>query len=285
MTNILQYPMIDEAIQHCDYQLSKIDLKKPVRFMNVERALQQYSSITLEEMDSVKLLNRVDTKYVFPANLLLPVLATLQSEYRVLVINGRCLNRYRTLYFDTPDFRLFNLHVNGNAERYKVRSREYIDTQESFLEVKHKNRKNRTIKQRLEMQHPSFEVDDEAEGWLEEVYPFNPAQLEAKIWITFTRVTLVNPSRCERVTVDLDIRFFNTESSSSLENVAVAEVKMDAQNSESPFKIQMRNLHIHQNGFSKYCLGTSLLYNQVKKNALKPKLLWIEKISKGANYE
>ncbi len=62
---------------------------------------------------------------------------------------GKRLNHYRTLYFDTPDFELYLLHVNGRADRYKVRSREYTDTHLSYLEVKHRTPKDRTIKERL----------------------------------------------------------------------------------------------------------------------------------------
>ena len=285
MTNILQYPMMDPAMKTGDHQMIKLDLEKPVRNMNLERLLESFDPISLEEMDGVKLLNRVDTKYILPSHILPSIFRSLKSEYRVLTIHGVRLNHYRTLYFDTPDFRLFNLHVNGNAERYKVRAREYMDSQESFLEVKHKTHKDSTIKQRISTDHPVSCVITEFEDWLEGVFPFDPDSLEAKTWNTFTRVTLVNRGRCERVTVDMDIQFFNHDHSTILDRIAVAEVKMDGQNCVSPFKIQMRNRHIHPHGFSKYCIGTALLYSQVKKNAMKSKLLWIEKISKGAIHE
>lgn len=285
MTNILQYPKTDPTMERSDYRAFNIDLERPVRNLKLERLLESFAPISLEEMDGVKLLNRVDTKYVLPAHILPSIFRSLRSEYRVLTIHGVRLNHYRTLYFDTPDFQLFNLHVNGNAERYKVRSREYIDTQKSFLEVKHKTRKDRTIKQRISTNHPMTFVNNEVGDWLEGVYPFNQELLEAKIWNTFTRITLVNHGRCERVTVDMDIRFFNADHSTRLDAIAVAEVKMDGQNCVSPFKRQMRNWRIHPHGFSKYCIGTSLLYNQVKQNAMKPKLLWIDKISKGAIHE
>jgi hypothetical protein len=247
----------------------------------LDRILKRFSPINLQEMDSVRLMNRVDTKYILPDGILTSVFHAMQSNYQVLMIKGRRLNHYRTLYFDTVDFQLFNLHVNGNAERYKVRSREYLDTKDAFLEVKYKTNKNRTIKQRLDVSNPLSNINDEAEVWLDAVYPSNSSLLEAKVLNTFTRVTFVNKDCCERVTVDMDIRFFNADHSSILNGIAIAEVKSDSHNNKSIFKSQMRTWHIQPDGFSKYCVGASMLYDQVKKNSLKSKLLWIEKISKG----
>ena len=110
---------------------------------------EEYSPINLDEMEMVSLLNRKDTKFLMSTHQLLNSMRSLQDDYRILSINGKRLNHYRSLYFDTPDFRLYNMHVNGRADRYKVRSREYTDSQLSFLEVKHKTNKDRTIKDRL----------------------------------------------------------------------------------------------------------------------------------------
>jgi len=59
-------------------------------------------------------------------------------------------------------------------------------------------------------------------------------------------------------------------------------VKLDAQDQTSPFLAQMRAQRIRPQGFSKYCVGVSMLYDHVKKNALKPQLLRLEKLSKGS---
>lgn len=248
----------------------------------LEAVLRGFTAISLEEMDSVALLNRVDTKYIIPITKLAPTLGFLQNDYNILTIKGKHCNHYRTLYFDTPDFDLFNMHVNGQADRYKVRSREYLDTHLSFLEVKHKTHKERTIKQRIATEQPVLRVYGDTEEWLDGVYPFETGDLEPKTWNNFTRITLVSMERCERVTVDMDITFFNANRFTRLDGIAVAEVKLDAQSRNSPFKLHMRSQHIQPEGFSKYCMGTSMLYDQVKKNSLKSSILWIEKVSKGA---
>lgn len=245
---------------------------------------EKFAPIGLEQMEAVALLNRTDTKFVMTKAQLLGSLAVIQQDYWMLSVNGLRLNHYRTLYFDTPRFDLYNLHVTGRAERYKVRSREYTDSQLSYLEVKHKTRKDRTIKDRIRTARPVVQIDDIAENWLAGFFPYDSDDLEPKLWNTFTRLTLVSKQYTERVTLDVDLSFYTASKVVQSGEIAIAEVKMDSSGQASPFLKVMRTQKIHPSGFSKYCIGVSLLYDQVKKNAMKPKLLKIEKLSQGAFY-
>jgi hypothetical protein len=257
----------------------------------LETVAAEFEPICLKQMDAVALLNRTDTKFIMPAGQLLDVLAQLVPAYRMLTINGQRLNHYRTLYFDTPDFALYTAHVNGRAERYKVRSREYTDTHLSFLEVKRKTRQDRTIKERLSTAQPTMQMTVETANWLRRVSPLDGGTLEPKLWNTFTRMTLVSKQHtctcvwrkcCERVTLDIDLTFYATDRVARLDGLSIAEVKMDSSCPASPFLVQMRDQRIRPHGFSKYAMGVALLYDHVKKNALKPDLLWIDKMTKGA---
>ncbi len=60
---------------------------------------------------------------------------------------------------------------------------------------------------------------------------------------------------------------------------------MDSDRDDHPFLAQMHDQKIRPQGFSKYCIGVSMLYDQVKKNALKPKMLEIERMAGGVYYE
>jgi hypothetical protein len=251
----------------------------------LETLAEGFDPISLKDMDSVALLNRIDTKFVMTSAQLLNALAAVQKDYRVLSVQGQRLNHYRTLYFDTPNFELYNLHVNGRADRYKVRSREYTDTHLSFLEVKHKTPKDRTIKDRIPTAQPVVQMNREAENWLHGVLPYDSRKLQPKLWNTFTRITLVSKQHCERVTLDVDLTFYAASKVVRLDGIAIAEVKMDSGNRASPFLAQMHAQRIHPQGFSKYCIGVSLLYEQVKKNTLKPQILWIEKMIEGVYRE
>ncbi len=243
-----------------------------------------FAPISLEDMEAVTLQNRTDTKFVLSAGQLVKALGLIQQEYFVFCIDGRRMNHYRTLYFDTPDFSLYNLHVNGAAHRYKVRSREYTDSHQSFLEVKHKTIKRRTIKERIRTEQPVLQLSLDHEHWLQGVFPYDCQSLQPKLWSTFVRITLVSKRGCERVTLDTDLAFYANNHFLRLDGLAIAEVKRDARTEESVFLALMHNQHIRPEGFSKYCLGVSLLYDQVKKNAMKPKIMKIQKMTEGASH-
>jgi hypothetical protein len=251
------------------------------RIFSLETLAARYSPISLAQMDAVALLDRVDAKFVMTQEQLLCALAALTQDYWMLSVEGQRLNHYRTLYFDTPDFALFKAHVNGQAERYKIRSREYTDSHLSFIEVKHKTRKDRTVKERIPTIQPVSVIDGELSTWLQTVCPYDGSRLAPRLLNTFTRITLVSKVCCERVTLDVDLAFITAERSIQLDALAVAEVKMDTDHQSSPFFAQMRSQKIRQHSFSKYAVGTSLLYTQVKKNTIKPTLLLVDQLMKG----
>lgn len=247
---------------------------------------ERYDSISLSDMDGVALLDRLDTKFVLTTAQLWDVLANLRQDYWMLDVDGVRLNHYRTLYFDTPGFDLYQAHVNGRPERYKVRSREYSDSGLAFFEVKHRTRKDRTIKDRICTPEQVIALTPEIGGWLGEVAPIDGKNLEPKLWNSFFRMTLVNQQCCERVTLDLGLAFSTDTRHIALNGVAIAEVKMDraygAASGTSPFLGQMRSMRIASRGFSKYAMGVAMLYEGVKKNALKPRLLWVNKLMEGS---
>jgi hypothetical protein len=240
-----------------------------------------FAPISLQEMESVALLNRTDTKFVMSSAQILTTLSALQKDYRMLAVCGQRLNHYRTLYFDTPSFELYHQHVNGRLDRYKVRSREYIDSNLSFLEVKHKTSKGRTIKSRLRTEQQVVTLAQGDGHWLSGVFPYNNRNLEPTLWNTFTRLTLVSKYCCERVTLDIDLTFYTEEKVIPVDGIAIAEVKMEASSRTSTFLQEMRLQKVYPRAFSKYTTGVALLYDLVKKNSLKPRLLRLEKISRG----
>jgi hypothetical protein len=57
------------------------------------------------------------------------------------------------------------------------------------------------------MQTPELtdEIGAETAAFLQDTIPFNPAQLEPKLWVEYDRITLVSELRQERVTIDLNL--------------------------------------------------------------------------------
>ena len=105
-----------------------------------------FDPIRLDEMNEVKLMNRVDRKYWFHLDRLENLLHSIKNDYFILNIDGQSILPYATSYFDTTQNNMYTSHVNGKLNRYKVRRRTYVSTGISFLEVKFKSNKGKTIK-------------------------------------------------------------------------------------------------------------------------------------------
>jgi hypothetical protein len=239
--------------------------------------LNQFNSITLPEMDGVKLMDRTDTKFTFNINELPVILEEAKNYYRILDIQGNRISRYKTLYFDTQDFDLYNEHHCGKLNRYKIRHRTYVESNIGFLEVKFKNNKGRTLKTRIkEIEVPELNTGKAFE-FLKKTLPFDPLILLPKIWINYSRITLVNRISAERLTLDLSLEFEKDGKTELLDQLVIAEVKQDSKIA-SPFVTMMRNKHIREGSISKYCFGVASSYTEVKKNNFKGKLSNVKKI-------
>ena len=112
---------------------------------------KNFESITLSEMDNVKLMNRTDTKFAFSANYLPEILSRMRNFYKVLEIDNERVHSYRSLYYDTDDRKFYLDHHNQRVNRNKVRFREYVGSKLTYLEIKHKNNKGKTIKKRTKV--------------------------------------------------------------------------------------------------------------------------------------
>ncbi|GAB5491921.1 MAG: polyphosphate polymerase domain-containing protein [Phototrophicaceae bacterium] len=256
---------------------------RPYPFHNIEQALDRFTPIQLSEMAGVSLLNRIDTKYLFPLQMLLPILEQVQGQYRILDIDGIRLNQYHTVYYDEPEFTFYTQHHNQHADRYKVRARQYVDTHVAFFEVKHKTNKKRTVKSRLPLESGQIDtgIEPQSNGitdFVEHHVPIESEQLEVKLWNDYRRLTLVNRLSPERVTIDLSLSFGHENSQMSLPGFAIAEVKQAHFTQQSPFIQQMRNFGIRSSSFSKYCAGVYLLYDNVKTNNFKPVMRQVQQL-------
>jgi hypothetical protein len=246
--------------------------------------INNYAPISLSEMTDVALLNRTDTKFVMLTDTLWVALGDLKSQYRVLDVSGVRLNHYQTLYFDTPDFALYSRHHAGASDRYKVRSRGYVESDLAFFEVKHKTNKQRTIKDRLQTAELMMNVNRETAVFLHQYYPYEVAELIPVLWNNFTRITLVSTTRPERLTLDFDLSFRWKKRRLGLSGIAIAEVKREGFSLASDFMQQMRTLGVRPTSFSKYCLGVSYLCPQLKHNNFKTTQLMLQKVMRGGSH-
>ena len=186
------------------------------------------------------------------------------------------MQRYESPYFDTENFSLYNQHQNGIQNRFKIRFRNYIDSQLCFFEIKHKNNKGRTIKHRLSTNE--MQLNNDAVNFLLEKTQMNSGFLNNKLTVTYSRLTFVHTSKCERVTLDLLLSCNNKTDKIDFLNLVIAEVKQDKSSLDSEFIKVMNQQKTKEGGICKYCLGIALLYPEVKKNLFKEQINSLKKI-------
>lgn len=239
--------------------------------------IQSFRKVTLSDLDKVKLMNRTDLKFCLHRRLLPTILEALKNDYLMLEINGESIFSYDNTYFDTLDDQMYLNHHNGRGIHYKIRIRQYVQSNNNFLEIKFKNNKGRTIKERIERQDFNNNFEEIDHDFLQNSSPYSGLQLHPKIKNNFSRITLTNNQFTERVTIDTFPQFKNKEDKITLNNLVIIEVKQSKANKPAMITQVLRANKIRQQGFSKYCIGRSLLEEKIKKNNFKPQLLKIRK--------
>ena len=238
--------------------------------------------ISLDEMDSVKLLNRIDTKYLTTEDTLVKVLEDAAAAgYRALVTEGSQIAEYDSFYFDTPELKTFFDHRDKRLTRQKIRTREYVASRQAFLEIKRKNNHGRTKKKRTGIAPellPDFRSDAAACAYLESHSMFSAAQLSPSLETIFHRITLVNPAMTERLTIDTGVRFRNlrTGREASLKGGVVIELKQDGR-ARSEMKSILLKHRVKPVKVSKYCIGITLTNPDSRPGRFKEKVRLIEK--------
>ncbi|MFA9371897.1 MAG: polyphosphate polymerase domain-containing protein [Labilibaculum antarcticum] len=242
-----------------------------------------FESITLSEMDQVKLMNRTDQKFWFHSNYLPELLKIVENDYFLLQIEGENRLPYATTYFDTKNNRMFTAHHNGKLNRFKIRKRSYVNSGISFLETKFKNNKGRTIKKRIPCSHGKDKFTSTETQFIDFHTPLTANDLIPVLENHFSRLTLVNKNFKERCTIDLNIQFKALDRIVTLDNLVIVEIKSDGKSNASPLGMALRENRIKTSGFSKYCVGRSITEPLLKQNAFKAKIRNIEKITLTSN--
>ncbi len=251
---------------------------------NIRKIIQQFPTISLEQMDQVALLNRFDSKYELPVDKLCAVLEAVKNDYFILKINENLIQKYRTTYFDTPNNSFYISHHNGKLNRIKIRKREYVDSGIGFLEIKKKNNKGKTRKLRLKTYNYEHQLTNEELNFLrhntDREIKLSNQSLSAKSRNIFQRITLVNKNLSERCTLDLNLNFYSEKEKVSINNMAIIELKQGTLNMKTPLSKELKRIRIYSKGFSKYCVGRAFLEPDLKRNIFKAKMLHLKKAYK-----
>ncbi|WP_265523013.1 polyphosphate polymerase domain-containing protein [Oerskovia flava] len=165
--------------------------------------------IGLEELvGTASFQTRVDRKYVLDGAAARRVLAELGPGTRVLEIDGRRDFAYESVYFDTPDLTSYHLAAHRRRRRFKVRTRTYLDSGTTWLEVKTRGPRGATVKERVP--HPVGERTRLGAGraFVDQVLTgagvdgVTHLDLDAGLVTRYSRTTLALPGACARATVD-----------------------------------------------------------------------------------
>lgn len=246
------------------------ELPEPMRPPPVEGRRQSSSdplsvvdhlpAVSLDEIDALAALRaRRDRKYLLGTAQLAALLARLDPRTRVLQLHGSRQFRYRSVYFDDRRRSLFLAAAHGDPQRAKVRTRTYLDSGLTLLEVKQRDARGLTVKHRFEgSAGEPAELGPAARAAVADVdRRLAGMHLEAVLVTRFSRTTLLLPHG-ERITIDVDLSIESTAGPAwMLPEVAIVETKSSGAPTEAD--AILRAARERRVRFSKYGTGMAAL--------------------------
>lgn len=255
--------------------------------------LNEFSTISLEQLNAtMSLMERVESKYVIRLADIGILMKNFLKDYYILSIKNNSIFTYDNIYMDTSDYLFYHQHENRLHQRMKVRSREYVDSENlAFFEVKEKEwkviRKSRypinvSESKTLTKENIAFYNGICQSLWLD----WSNRNLTPSMRTRYKRITLCSKKSDERITIDFDVQVqdLRTENSKliNLWAFSIIETKSSRKHSKS-HKIIESLCYEKAKWCSKYCLW--LLYTQQIKETKKFKqtMKTIDKYNKPIN--
>lgn len=178
---------------------------------------ERLTATTLEDLNaSAGLLTRIDRKYLVASDTAQGVIDALAERALVLDIDGlRCFS-YASTYFDTPELGSYFQAAHKRRRRFKIRTRSYLDSGLTFLEVKTRGPRGATIKQRMDYRAADADhLTPEGLGFIADcLAPLSGSVRDARrvarslkpvMSTTYRRTTLHLPDDGARATIDTDL--------------------------------------------------------------------------------
>lgn len=222
---------------------------------------------------------RREYKFLVPLSLIPHLLEYLKEDFKCLEHEEGGIFLYNSVYYDSENMKFFNMHRQKKFNRLKIRIREYKSGKKGkFIERKTKTKGTYTSKKRskIDSQFDDFMAKQFITDGINH-YGLKKEDLSEKIHIDYKRIFMVSKDFKRRVTIDFDIKAKDTNGgkASLIPNYAVFEVKQEGLPKEI-MKFLRRNFKIRRQGFSKYCIATCMLIDNVKKNKWKQTLKYNE---------
>lgn len=257
---------------------------------SVSEAIGQLPPIDLAGINAkAALQRRIDTKFIIQPETLLRLLDHFDQQLEVLTIADKRAFTYDSVYFDTAHLRTFREHLQGRRRRFKVRTRSYVDSNFTVLEVKTKGLRGRTEKLRINHEADAATLNDTALGFITETlenYEIDHARevansLQPQLRTGYRRVTLVGKYRPFRLTLDATLALADEDQAThTLADRVLVEAK--TADDRDPVISALHHLGVREVKMSKYCAGISLLkpqiphapWNPVINRHLRPRGAW-----------
>ena len=240
--------------------------------------LSQFDSVGLKQIENYPSMKRTDTKFLFHQNMLSEVLQKASAYFSILEIDGIRIAQYQNYYFDTQALKFYFDHHKNKRNRFKIRLREYANSNLQFLEIKEKNNKGLTKKVRTPVSFNQPELTDVHYDFINK-HTNQSLDLELSIENKFNRVTLVHLENHERITFDFSLTCTNLTNEGKFDNLVIAEVKQYQKDFSSPIIKIFKTLGVRPEGFSKYCISKAYLNKDLKQNRFKRKFRKINKLT------
>jgi hypothetical protein len=193
--------------------------------------------ISLGDLDAIAALQvRNDRKYVVDETTVDLMLGELADGLQILQIDGLRTFNYRSVYFDTSNFDLHHAAASGRRRRFKVRTRIYEDSAQVMLEVKTKDGRGRTVKERLDYDlDNSSQLTPEGRRFVQVVLAssdvpvtdevLNEMGLHAVLTTAYRRSTIVHETSGTRATIDRALVCSATDGRSTSLDAVIVESK------------------------------------------------------------
>ena len=228
----------------------------------VREANARLAPISLEEvLRAAELQTRVDRKYLVSPDAFTALMDGVAAEHRVLQIDSLRDFRYESVYFDTPELTSYHLAARGRRNKFKVRTRTYLDSDTCMLEVKSVGRRNQTVKERMDYATPDrTRLSPKAAKFVEArvVLPDGAGSLAPVLTTTYARATLVDPLHGSRMTCDTDLRLVDRFGGDAQ---MTDRVLVETKSAGAPLAADriLWRLGVRPLRLSKYCVGMARL--------------------------
>lgn len=216
--------------------------------------LSQFSTASDLLLRKRSLLSRREDKFILSLEALPSFLAAMPSHYHVLRAAGEAGLTYETLYLDSDDLPLLELG-HALSARSKIRIRRYPSRGLCYLEVKSRDISGLTTKHRLLRGNCAPVLETRDWNFIRTHVPQVRDDIRPQVCVRYRRLSFLSLLSQERLTVDLQLHYWEDDREEWLQEAAVVEVKRPPNGAPSQAIRWLAKNQIAVSQFSKYRTG------------------------------